>query len=93
MKPKILILDEPTSSLDVTIQKQIIELLLKLQNEMSLSYLFISHDLNLVSKISHRILVMKDGKVVEQGNTMDIMNRPKNVYTKTLINSTLNKMV
>ena len=93
MKPKILILDEPTSSLDVTIQKQIIELLLKLQNEMSLSYLFISHDLNLVSKISHRILVMKDGKVVEQGNTMDIMNKPKNVYTKTLINSTLNKMV
>ena len=93
MKPKILILDEPTSSLDVTIQKQIIELLLKLQNEMSLSYLFISHDLNLVSKISHRILVMKDGKVVEQGNTIDIMNRPKNVYTKTLINSTLNKMV
>ena len=93
MKPKILILDEPTSSLDVTIQKQIIELLLKLQNEMSLSYLFISHDLNLVSKISHRILVMKDGKVVEQGNTMDIMNEPKNVYTKTLINSTLNKMV
>lgn len=81
------------SSLDVTIQKQIIELLLKLQNEMSLSYLFISHDLNLVSKISHRILVMKDGKVVEQGNTMDIMNKPKNVYTKTLINSTLNKMV
>ena len=93
MKPKILILDEPTSSLDVTIQKQIIELLLKLQNEMSLSYLFISHDLNLVSKISHRILVMKDGKVVEQGNTIDIMNKPKNVYTKTLINSTLNKMV
>ena len=93
MKPKILILDEPTSSLDVTIQKQIIELLLKLQNEMSLSYLLISHDLNLVSKISHRILVMKDGKVVEQGNTMDIMNRPKNVYTKTLINSNLNKMV
>ena len=86
-KPDILIADEPTTALDVTIQKQIIDLILQLKSELGMSVLFISHDLKLVSQIADRILVMYQGKIVEQGKTSEVFNTPKNKYTKTLISS------
>ena len=86
-KPDILIADEPTTALDVTIQAQIIELLLKLRQEMGMAILFIIHDLRLVNKIADKVAVMKDGKIVEQGSCKQIFNRPRNSYTKTLIES------
>ncbi|MDD4556966.1 MAG: dipeptide ABC transporter ATP-binding protein [Alphaproteobacteria bacterium] len=89
LKPKILILDEPTSALDVTIQKQIIDLLIKLQKEKGLSYLFISHDMRVIHALSHRVMVMKDGKIIEQGSVQEIFTAPKEKYTQNLISSLL----
>ncbi len=89
-KPKILIADEPTTALDVTVQSQILDLLLKLKKQIGMSIIFISHDLRIVSKIADRICVMKDGKIVEQGITSDIFNNPQHIYTKKLIKSFLN---
>lgn len=86
-KPKILIADEPTTALDVTVQKEIILLLKELQQETQMSILFISHDLSLVSEIANRVLVMYKGEIVEQGESHDIFNNPKHTYTKALINS------
>ncbi|KGO85672.1 ABC transporter ATP-binding protein [Flavobacterium rivuli WB 3.3-2 = DSM 21788] len=86
-KPKILIADEPTTALDVTVQKEIILLLKELQQETGMSILFISHDLSLVSEIANRVLVMYRGEIVEQGNAQDIFNNPTNSYTKALISS------
>ena len=86
-KPKILIADEPTTALDVTVQKEIILLLKELQQETGMSILFISHDLSLVSEIANRVLVMYRGEIVEQGNAQDIFNNPVNTYTKALISS------
>ena len=86
-KPKILIADEPTTALDVTVQKEIILLLRQLQNEENMSILFISHDLSLVSEIADRILVMYKGEIVEQGTAINIFKHPKHSYTKALINS------
>ncbi len=88
MKPRALILDEPTSSLDVTIQKQVIELLLKLQREFNLSFIFISHDLELVSSVSHRVIVLKDGSIVEEGLSKNILKTPSHPYTQKLLEST-----
>jgi microcin C transport system ATP-binding protein len=85
IRPEILILDEPTSSLDVTIQQQILALLRDLQSRHGMSYLFISHDLEVVRAMSQRILVMKDGEVVEQGSPEAIFERPVHPYTKTLL--------
>ncbi len=85
LKPKLVILDEPTSALDRTVQSQIIELLQKLQKKYSLSYLFISHDLAVVKAMSHRIMVMKSGQLVEEGDTEKIFLSPENNYTKELI--------
>jgi ABC-type microcin C transport system duplicated ATPase subunit YejF len=82
LNPKLLICDEPTSSLDVTVQKQVINLLTEIQRRSNVSYLFISHDIKLVSSISDTISVMKNGKVVESGKTFDIINHTKNEYTK-----------
>ncbi|WP_022941388.1 ABC transporter ATP-binding protein [Psychromonas hadalis] len=87
LNPQLIVLDEPTSALDRSIQKQILALLVSLQEELSLSYLFISHDLSVVRAISHRVLVMKDGEVVEQGSTNDIFNAAKQQYTKILLSS------
>ena len=89
MRPQVLILDEPTSALDVTIQKQVIELLLKLQRDLNLSYIFISHDLELVSSVSHRVIVLKDGLIAEEGLSKNILKEPSNPYTKRLLESTL----
>ena len=85
VQPKLIIADEPVSALDVTIQAQIMELLQKLQEEMNLSYLFISHDINVVYHMCDRIMVMKDGRVIEIGETEDIFHDPKEAYTKSLL--------
>ena len=84
-KPKVLIADEPTTALDVTVQKEIISLLKRLQKETKMSVIFISHDLALVSEIAQRTLVMYQGKIVEKGATKTIFKTPKNDYTKALI--------
>lgn len=86
-KPEILIADEPTTALDVTVQKDIINLLKELQSETKMSIIFISHDLSLVSEIADRILVMYKGEIVEQGTTKEIFKFPKHIYTRALINS------
>ena len=85
--PDVLVLDEAVSALDVTIQAQILDLLVALQRRLGLSYLFISHDLGVISHLSHRVLVMKDGRVVEEGVPDDIFNRPQHPYTQQLIAS------
>jgi oligopeptide/dipeptide ABC transporter ATP-binding protein len=87
MKPKLLIADEPTASLDVTIQAQILELLAKLKEELEMSILFISHDLGVIAQYSDYILIMYLGKIVEEGYTKDIFHNPKHPYTQALINS------
>tara|TARA_R110002072_G_scaffold235697_10_gene393444 strand:- start:17681 stop:19372 length:1692 start_codon:yes stop_codon:yes gene_type:complete len=86
-KPKILIADEPTTALDVTVQKEIILLLKELQKETGMSIIFISHDLTLVSEIANRILVMYQGEIVEQGTVQEIFITPKHSYTKALIHA------
>jgi len=86
-KPKILIADEPTTALDVTVQKEIIKLLKELQKNEGMSIIFISHDLALVSEISNRIVVMYKGEIVEQGDVNAVFKTPEHIYTKALINS------
>jgi peptide/nickel transport system ATP-binding protein len=84
-EPKLLIADEPTTALDVTIQRQIIELLAKLKDKHRMSMLFISHDLGLVGEIADRVVVMRQGTVREQGAVADIFARPQDAYTKALL--------
>ncbi|MDC1519493.1 ABC transporter ATP-binding protein, partial [Polaribacter sp.] len=86
-KPEILIADEPTTALDVTVQKEIILLLKELQQEYGMSILFITHDLALVSEIADRVVVMYKGSIVEQGSTKEVFLNPQKNYTKALINS------
>jgi len=90
LKPEVIILDEPTSALDMNIQLQIINLLLKLQYSKKLSYIFISHDLKVIKAVADKVLIIKDGKVIEYGDTNIVLNKPKNHYTQTLIKSSLN---
>ena len=85
LKPKVVVLDEPTSALDMSVQSQIITLLRRLQNDHDLAYLFISHDLRVVRAMSHHVLVMKAGRVVESGNAHDIFETPKSAYTRALM--------
>jgi peptide/nickel transport system ATP-binding protein len=87
-KPKLLIADEPTTSLDVTIQKQVLDLLLELKNKMNMSILFITHDLAVASQISDKIIVMRDGEIIEKANTTNFFKNPKNTYSKSLLDST-----
>ena len=86
-KPKLLIADEPTTALDVTIQAQILDLMTKLKDEVGMSILFITHDLGLIEKFSDSITVMQKGVVVEQGDTKSVFLNPQHEYTKKLINS------
>lgn len=85
--PGFIIADEPVSALDVTIQAQIMELMQKLQQEMKLSYLFISHDINVVYKMCDRIMVMKDGQIIEIGETEQVFSEPREEYTKQLLSN------
>jgi microcin C transport system ATP-binding protein len=85
IEPEILVLDEPTSALDVSVQKQVLALLASLQRRRGMSYLFISHDLSVIRAVAHRILVMKDGVVVEQGETEALLQRPQMPYTQILL--------
>ena len=85
--PKILIADEPTSALDVSIQEEIIALLRNLQRELQMTMLVISHDLGLISSICDRVIVMKEGEIVERGDVHDVLNRPGNEYTRLLLDA------
>jgi microcin C transport system ATP-binding protein len=89
LEPKVLILDEPTSALDVSIQKQVLELLVKLQKKYQLSYLLISHDLAVIYALSHRIYVLKDGEIVEQGEAEQVIQHPAHAYTQRLIQAAI----
>lgn len=87
IKPKLIVCDEITSALDVSVQKQILELLKKLQNDLGLSYLFIGHDLAVVQDISQKIVVMYMGEIVEELDSTDLKIKSKHPYTKLLLNS------
>lgn len=90
LKPKLLILDEPTSALDMTVQVQIVKLLRDLQIKYGLAYLFISHDLRIIRALSHKVIVMYNGNIVETGTNKEIFESPKSNYTKELISAALN---
>ncbi len=87
LNPELIILDEPTSALDMTVQSQIVDLLLNLQKEKKLTYIFISHDLKIVKALSDKIMVMRSGKIVEFDDKIKIFSKPRNSYTKQLLNS------
>lgn len=89
IKPKLLILDEATSALDVTVQKEILELLEELREERGMSYLFICHDIALVQNFCDRVLVMHQGKIIEEGSPDEVIRHPKETYTRRLIESVL----
>ena len=85
VQPQLLVLDEPTSALDVTIQKQVLQLLQKLQRERGLSYLLITHDIDVIKAMAHQVIVMKDGVVVEAGSLRQIVDTPRQPYTQMLV--------
>jgi microcin C transport system ATP-binding protein len=85
VEPQLLVLDEPTSALDVTIQQQVLRLLQRLQRERGLSYLLITHDVDVIWAMAHDVLVMKDGKVVESGRVDEVLQNPRDPYTQTLV--------
>jgi microcin C transport system ATP-binding protein len=87
VNPKILVLDEPTSALDVSIQQQVLQLLQRLQRERGLSYLLITHDVDVIRAMAHGVMVMKDGNVVEQGGVDAVLSSPQQAYTKLLVAS------
>ena len=87
IKPKLIIFDEAVSALDVSIKSQILKLISDLTERYGLSYLFISHDLTVIENITENCLVMKNGKIVERGQTKHILRDPKNEYTLSLINA------
>ncbi|MDD5070479.1 MAG: ABC transporter ATP-binding protein, partial [Candidatus Omnitrophica bacterium] len=89
LRPKLLILDEPVSSLDVSIQAQIINLIVKLQEKFNLTYLFIAHDLSIVRYISDQVIVLYNGKIVEQAKTEDLFKQPLHPYSELLMSSSL----
>jgi microcin C transport system ATP-binding protein len=88
VNPTLLVLDEPTSALDVTIQKQVLSLLQRLQRERGLSYLLITHDVDVIRAMAHDVMVMKDGDVLETGSVSDVLNTPRHPYTQILVAQT-----
>lgn len=89
LEPKLIVLDEPTSALDVSVQAQVVELLQNLQDRLNLTYMFISHDLRVVRAMAHDILVMRNGKIVEQGSADAVFDNPQMSYTKSLLDAAL----
>ncbi|MBE0474026.1 ATP-binding cassette domain-containing protein, partial [Rhodoferax sp.] len=87
IKPSLLVLDEPTSALDVTVQKQVLQLLQGLQREHGLSYLLITHDVDVIRAMAHGVLVMKDGAVVESGPVDQVLTQPQHEYTRILVSA------
>ena len=90
LQPKFIVLDEPTSALDMSVQAQIVELLRDLQRRHGLAFMFISHDLRVVRALAHRVIVMQNGKMVEQGDAAKLFAHPQQEYTKTLLAAALN---
>ena len=89
LEPKLVLLDEPTSALDISVQKQVLSLLRDLQLRHGISYIFITHDLKVIRSVAHRVLVMKAGRMVEQGDTDKLFTTPEHPYTETLLQAAL----
>ena len=89
LEPKLILLDEPTSALDVSVQKQVLTLLRELQEKHNISYLFITHDLRVIRAMAHKVIVMRNGEVVEEGDTESLFNQPQDSYTRTLLEASL----
>jgi microcin C transport system ATP-binding protein len=87
VRPRIMVLDEPTSSLDVTIQQQVLQLLTELQRRHGLSYVLVTHDIDVIRAMAHRVMVMKDGQVVEAGEVDQVLTRPQSDYTRELMSA------
>ena len=87
VRPQLLVLDEPTSALDVTIQKQVLRLLQRLQREHGLAYLLITHDVDVIHAMAHRVVVMKDGAIVECGPVAEVLQTPRHPYTQRLVSA------
>jgi microcin C transport system ATP-binding protein len=85
VNPKVVVLDEPTSALDVTIQKQVLELLASLQKKYGLSYILVTHDIDVIRAMAHRVMVMKDSRIVEAGSLDEVLNGAKSDYTRRLV--------
>ena len=89
LRPKLVVLDEPTSALDMTVQVQIVALLRELQRKYGLAYLFISHDLKVIRAMSHKVIVMRQGDVLESGSVDEIFENPQHAYTRQLLGAAL----
>jgi microcin C transport system ATP-binding protein len=87
LRPEVLVLDEPTSALDVSVQQQVLKVLSDLQAHYGMSYIFISHDLALMRAMCHRVLVMKDGEIVDQGEALALFASPRHAYTRALLDA------
>jgi len=85
VEPRLIVCDEPTSALDVSVQAQILNLLKELQQELGIAYLFITHNIGVVEFFAHEVAVMQRGVIVEQGSAGEVLSRPQNAYTKTLL--------
>ena len=83
--PRLLVLDEPTSALDVTMAQQVLQLLQRLQKERGLAYLLITHDVDVIRAMAHKVIVMQRGQIVESGPVYDVLQRPRDPYTRTLL--------
>jgi microcin C transport system ATP-binding protein len=90
LKPRVVVLDEPTSALDRSVQKQIVDLLRDLQKKRDLTYMFISHDLRVVAALASRLLVLRNGKMVEEGAAAELFKNPKSDYTRALFAAAFN---